>query len=252
MPSISIITPTYNSGETIDATIHALLRQDFSDFEYIVIDGLSKDDTIKRIENFIPDFEKKGVDVTIVSEPDKGVYDAMNKGIALTKGQLIGITNSNDWYEDNALSTIWNKFTDGKTDRENSIIYGIERVWKNDKVYNLQRRGVDFIGEGVLPHSTTFVSQEVYKKHGAFDLSIKILADYDFMSRCYTQGVKLESVDVVISNFRLGGISSSYFDFYADFYAIQNKYGFINNKRYKELMSVLKLKKIINKVARRW
>lgn len=252
MPSISIITPTYNSGDTIDATIEALLRQDFSDFEYIVIDGLSNDDTVKRIEKFIPRFETKGIKVTIISEPDKGVYDAMNKGIALSKGELIGITNSNDWYEDNALSTMWSKFTDGVIDRQNSIIYGIERVWKNDKIYNLQRRGADFISEGVLPHSTAFVSREVYNKFGVFDISVKILADYDFMSRCYTAGVNLECVDVVISNFRLGGISSSYFDFYADYYSIQRKYNFINHKRYKELMCVLKLKKIINSIIKRW
>ena len=252
MPQISIITPTYNSGETINETIEALLRQDFSDFEYIVIDGLSKDDTVKRIESFIPRFKAKGVQVTIVSERDNGVYDAMNKGIALAKGELIGITNSNDWYEDNALSIMWNKFTDGKVDRNNAMIYGIERVWKDDKVYNLQRRGATFINEGVLPHSTTFVSRAVYQKHGAFDLTVKILADYDFMSRCFTQGVKLEEVDVVISNFRLGGISSSYFDFYADYYKIQHKYGFITDKRYKELMFVLRLKKQINKVFRRW
>lgn len=252
MPAISIITPTYNSGETIETTIEALLRQDFSDFEYIVIDALSKDDTVKRIERYIPNFEIKGVKVTIVSEPDKGVYDAMNKGIAMAKGDLIGITNSNDWYEDDALDTMWAKFTDGKVDRANSMIYGIERVWKDGKIYNLQCRGADFIGEGVLPHSTTFVAKTVYDKFGTFDLNVKILADYDFMSRCYTQGVKLETVDKVISNFRLGGISSSYFDFYMDYYNIQRKYGFISDKRYKGMMSVLKLKKIINKVFRMW
>ena len=70
--------------------------------------------------------------------------------------------------------------------------------------------------ESVLPHSTFFVSKEVYNKYGAFDLSIKVLADYDFICRCVSKGVKLEEVDVVISNFRLGGISSSYFDFYSD------------------------------------
>ena len=252
MPKISIITPTYNSENTIDGTIEALLRQDFSDFEYIVIDGLSKDNTIGKIESYIPRFEQKGATVTIVSERDKGVYDAMNKGIALAKGELIGITNSDDWYEDNALSTMWNKFTNGKVDRANSMIYGIERVWKGEYIYNLQRRGANFLAEGVMPHSTFFVSCSVYEKYGAFDLSVKVLADYDFISRCVTQGVKLEEVDVVISNFRLGGISSSYFDFYSDYYNIQHKYGFINDKRYKELMFVLKLKKQINKVAKRW
>lgn len=252
MPKISIITPTYNSENTLDGTINALLRQTFSDFEYIIIDGASKDGTVDRIKSYISQFEKKGVTVRIISEPDKGVYDAMNKGISLAKGELVGITNSDDWYEDNALEVIWNKFSDGKVDLRNSMIYGIERVWKDGKIFNLQRRGAAFISESVLPHSTFFVSKSVYDKFGAFDLSVKVLADYDFICRCVSQGVKLEEVDVVISNFCLGGISSSYFDFYSDYYTIQHKYGFISDKRYKELKFVLKLKKLMSKFLKRW
>ena len=160
MPRISIITPTYNSENTLQGTIEALLRQTFSDFEYIIIDAVSKDQTLDKIESYIPAFEKKGVTVRIVSEPDKGVYDAMNKGISLASGKLIGITNSDDWYEDNTLEVMWNKFSDGVVDQSNSMIYGIERVWKDDKIFNVQRRGASFISESVLPHSTFFVSKE--------------------------------------------------------------------------------------------
>ena len=252
MPKISIITPTYNSENTIHGTIDALLRQTFSDFEYIIIDGVSKDNTVEKIKSYIPAFEQKGVSVRILSEPDKGVYDAMNKGIALVQGELVGITNSDDWYEDNALEAMWDRFTDGEVNRSNCMIYGIERVWKEDKIFNVQRRGAAFISESVLPHSTFFVSKAVYDKFGAFDLSVKVLADYDFICRCVTQGVDLEEVDVVISNFRLGGISSSFFDFYSDYYRIKHKYGFIDNKKYKELKFVLKVKKLINKISKRW
>ncbi len=252
MPRISIITPTYNSENTLQGTIEALLRQTFSDFEYIIIDAVSKDQTLDKIESYIPAFGKKGVTVRIVSEPDKGVYDAMNKGISLASGKLIGITNSDDWYEDNTLEVMWNKFSDGVVDQSNSMIYGIERVWKDNKIFNVQRRGASFISESVLPHSTFFVSKEVYNKYGAFDLSIKVLADYDFICRCVSKGVKLEEVDVVISNFRLGGISSSYFDFYSDYYMIQHKYGFISDKKYKEYKCILRLKKIINRFIRKW
>lgn len=252
MTKISIITPTYNSEKTLDGTLNALLRQTFSDFEYIVIDGLSKDNTVERIKSFIPQFEKKGVKVTLVSEPDKGVYDAMNKGIALAKGALVGITNSDDWYEDNALELMWNKFTDGSVDQSKCMLFGLERQWKNDNVYMVYRRGEAYISEGVLPHATFFVSNEVYKKHGAFDLTVPVLADYDFYSRCKRDGAILYGLDAVISNFRLGGISSSYFDFYEDFHSLQLKYGYITRKRYKEIMVVLRLKKIINKVLKRW
>lgn len=252
MPKISIITPTYNSENTLHGTVEALLRQTFSDFEYIIIDGVSKDGTLDKIRSYIPRFEEKGVTVRIVSEPDKGVYDAMNKGISLAQGELVGITNSDDWYEDNALEAMWSKYTDAKTDRANTMLYGIERVWKDDKIFNVQRRGAAFISESVLPHSTFFVAKAVYEKHGAFDLSIRVLADYDFICRCVSQGVILGEVDVVISNFRLGGISSSYFDFYSDYYQIQHKYGFISDKKYKEYKYLLKVKKLVNKVTKRW
>ncbi|MDU1892433.1 MAG: glycosyltransferase family 2 protein [Dysgonomonas sp.] len=252
MSKISIITPTYNSENTIEGTINALLRQTFFDFEYIIIDGVSKDKTLDKIRSYIPAFQEKGVTVKIISEPDKGVYDAMNKGIFQAEGELIGITNSDDWYEDNALEVMWNRFADGKVDKSNSMLYGIERVWMDDKIFNVQRRGAAYIHESVLPHSTFFVSKAVYEKYGAFDLGVKVLADYDFICRCVSKGVKLEEVDVVISNFRLGGISSSYFDFYADYYEIQHKYGFISDKKYKEYKSLLKIKKLINKVMKRW
>lgn len=252
MPKITVITPTFNSEKTLDGTIGALLRQTFNDFEYIIIDGLSKDKTLEKIKGYIPQFEQKGVTVRIISEADKGVYDAMNKGISLAEGELVGITNSDDWYEDNALEAVWSKFVEDSSTKSNSMVYGIERVWKDDRIFNVQRRGASFISESVLPHSTFFVAKDVYLKHGAFDLSIKVLADYDFICRCVSQGVELKEVDVVISNFRLGGISSSYFDFYTDYYKIQHKYGFINDKKFKELMFVLKVKKIINKVAKRW
>lgn len=252
MPKISIITPTYNSENTIHGTIEALLRQTFSDFEYIIVDGVSKDNTVEKIKSYIPAFEQKGVSVRILSEPDKGVYDAMNKGITLAQGELVGITNSDDWYEDSALEVMWDKFTNGKVNKSNCMLYGIERVWKNDKIFNVQRRGAAFISESVLPHSTFFVSKAVYDKFGAFDLSVKVLADYDFICRCASQSVSLEEVDIVISNFRLGGISSSYFDFYSDYYKIKHKYGFIDNKKYKELKFVLEVKRLINKIAKRW
>lgn len=252
MPKISIITPTFNSDKTLDKTVNALLRQTFSDFEYIIIDGASKDSTVEKVKSFIPAFEEKGVEVRIISEKDNGVYDAMNKGIKLAKGQLIGITNSDDWYEDCALEVMWSKFTDGSVDQTKCMLYGIERQWKDNQIYMVHRRGEAYISEGVLPHATFFVSREVYEKHGAFDLTIPVLADYDFYSRCLRDGATLDGIDVVISNFRLGGISSSFFAFYEDYYNIQLKYGYITKKHYRELMFGLKVKKMLNKVLKRW
>mgnify|MGYP001327128907 CR=1 FL=1 len=93
MPKISVITPTYNSEKTIKDTLEALLRQNFTDFEYIVIDGASKDNTVDIVESYRAKFADKGVIMTVVSEPDKGVYDAMNKGMKLAQGKIIGLNN---------------------------------------------------------------------------------------------------------------------------------------------------------------
>ena len=251
MPEISIITPTYNSEKTIGGTINALLRQSFSDFEYIIIDGLSKDNTVAKIKSYITAFEQKGISVRIVSEKDSGVYDAMNKGVSMAKGKLIGITNSDDWYEDHALEVMWNMFSQVKN-QSNTMLYGIERVWKGEHVYNVQRRGATYISEGSMPHSTFFVSKDVYEKFGAFDLSVRILADYDFICRCVSKGVELIEVDEIVSNFRLGGISSSYFDYYKDLHTIQHKYGFISHSQYKQHLRSLQVKKIINRFINRW
>lgn len=247
MPKISIITPTYNSSKTIKYTLEGLLAQTFSDFEYIVIDGDSKDDTISIIESYLPKFTEKGISVTIISEKDKGVYDAMNKGILKTQGILIGINNSDDWYESNALEIMWNTFSAlSKEEQDNSILYGIEKQWQGDFVFNVARRGADFVSAATLPHSTFFVPKLVYNKFGLFDLNHKILADYDFYSRCYKKGVKLIGIDQLISNYKLGGISSAYFLYYNDFLQIQKKYNFISSSQYKKKKLLLGTKKFFN------
>ena len=234
MPKITVVTPTYNSEKTIKDTLEALLRQSFSDFEYIVIDGASKDNTVNIIESYRQKFADKGVPMTIISEPDKGVYDAMNKGINLAKGELIGLNNSDDWYEDRTLELVWDRFTQSDIDKNNTMIYGVERVWKNDKVQSLQCRGADFISEGVMPHCTFFVPKAV-----------------DFLSRCSTEGVRFVRLDTVLSNFRLGGLSSSsYFDFYLEYFMVQRKRNYISEKEYKRIVFKLKAKRFIEKISK--
>lgn len=251
MPKISVITPTYNSEKTIKDTLEALLRQSFTDFEYIVIDGASKDNTVDIVESYRAKFADKGVIMTVVSEPDKGVYDAMNKGVKLAQGEIIGLNNSDDWYEDDTLALVWDRFTQSDIDRNNTMIYGVERVWKNDKVQSLQCRGADFISEGVMPHCTFFVPKTVYATHGVFDTNIKILADHDFLSRCSSEGVRFVRLDTVLSNFRLGGLSSSsYFDFYLEYFMVQRKRNYISEKEYKKIVLKLKIKRFLDKISR--
>ena len=253
MYKISIITPTYNSSKTFRSTLEGLIAQTFSNFEYIVIDGQSSDNTLDILQSYLPAFTTKGVDVTVLSEKDKGVYDAMNKGIERATGKLIGINNSDDRYEIDALQIMWDTFISLTEDvQESCMLYGLEKQWEGDLVYNVHRRGVDFIGHGTLPHSTFFVPKMIYDKYGSFDLSYSILADYDFYSRCYNQGVKLIGIDKLISNYKLGGLSSAYFLYYNDFLNIQLKYNFISKKQYDKKNLFLKIKKFLNRFFKWW
>lgn len=106
-PFFSIITISFNSEKTIERTINSVLAQTCKNYEYIVVDGNSKDATLDIIKKYEPMFEGR---MSWKSEPDKGIYDAMNKGIRRSKGDIIGIVNSDDWLEPNALENVWNAF----------------------------------------------------------------------------------------------------------------------------------------------
>lgn len=247
MCKISVVMPTYNSSKTIRKTLDGILAQTFTDFEYIIIDGKSTDDTLTIIESYLPSFEAKNIKVHVTTEKDNGVYDAMNKGIDKAKGELIGINNSDDVYEPYALEVMWQQYNSiPPLEKSNVILYGLERQWQGDLVYNVYRRGADFVGHGTLPHSTFFVPKSVYEKYGKFDLSHKVLADYDFYSRCHASGVKLIGLDTVISNYKLGGISSDFFKYYNDFHNIQLKYNFITKSQYKKKKLLLDIKQFFN------
>ena len=96
---VTIITVAYNCADTIATAIESVLNQTYQNIEYLVIDGLSKDSTVEIAKEYIPKFAKKGMEMKVVSEPDRGMYDALNKGISLATGELIGNINADDWYE---------------------------------------------------------------------------------------------------------------------------------------------------------
>ena len=103
---ISIITATYNSQETIRDTIESVINQKYNNIEYIIIDGASTDSTLDLIRSYEENFKKALIDFRYISEPDNGIYDAMNKGIRMATGEWIGILNSDDWYNDSAVSEL--------------------------------------------------------------------------------------------------------------------------------------------------
>lgn len=179
-PLISLITVSYNSSETILDTFNSIGNQSYGRIEYIVIDGASSDGTKKLIQN-----HSKIISKTI-SEPDKGLYDAMNKGISMSSGEIIGILNSDDIYADNdVINEVVNAFNLSNAD----IVYGnlnyvsknltkVIRKWKS-KTYikGMFSRGWQ------PPHPSFFVRKKVYNEIGSFDLKFDIAADFEFMYR---------------------------------------------------------------------
>lgn len=196
---ISIITVCLNSEKTIEQTIQSVINQKCSDYEYIIIDGKSMDGTCEVIDKY------KDYISIVVSEPDLGIYDAMNKGISLATGDIIGIINSDDWYEPGILSQIEKCFLDTDAD----VVYGkMNLIDENGTSKVLVPSDIEKIRyEMEIPHPTTFVKKSIYERYGVFQLEYKIASDYELMLRLYTKGVSFKYLEQTIANFRLGGTS---------------------------------------------
>lgn len=210
-PVISVITVCYNSEKTIERTLQAMLAQSFQDYEYIIIDGASTDGTIEIIKQYEPRFLGK---MKWYSEADNGIYDAMNKGIAKARGNLIGMVNSDDYYETDALMNIYQAYLLEKDkpgeNAEGFIFYGMQRRLRHGEEIEIEFVNHRILGESMICHPTCFVSREIYNRYGGYDTQYKSAADLDFLLRIHKQAqVLFVPVYHIISNFELGGMSSS-------------------------------------------
>jgi glycosyltransferase involved in cell wall biosynthesis len=203
---ISIITVSYNSSATIESTIQSVKNQTYSNIEYIIVDGGSKDSTLNIIKKFEKDFQGK---LIWVSEPDNGLYDAMNKGINLASGDVIGLINSDDLFCDKcAIEKIMNVFAE--MPNLDSVYADLYYVSKNDtnKIVRKWMTGKQRLFKtGWHPaHPTLYLKKEVYKKFGSFNLDFKLAADFEFMLRIFDK-YKISSfyLQEVIVKMRLGG-----------------------------------------------
>lgn len=208
---ISIITIAYNSEKGIGRTIESVLGQTCLEnktfgaieIEYLIIDGKSKDKTVAVAESYRKEAEEKGVDYRILSEPDGGIYDAMNKGIRMATGDVIGILNSEDWYESDTLETVADTFA-----KQNC-----ELMFANIRMHKLD--GSSFVKKARLRrfqtsrdwnHPTTFVRADIYKQNPFRDLGIH--DDYGFFLQMRKQNRHIVVVDKVLANFCMGGASN--------------------------------------------
>ena len=199
-PLVSIITVVFNGEKHLEQTILSLINQTYSNIEYIIIDAGSTDGTLEIIKK-----HEENIDYW-VSEPDNGIYDAMNKGIALSKGELIGILNSDDWYEEYTIIEIVNKF---KNNPEIDIFHGLHKLWNKNGLLGIIGHTDLYLQYGMISHPTCFVKKEVYENYGGFDSIYKISADYELMLRFKSKSLKFFMIEKTLVNFRNDGISNT-------------------------------------------
>lgn len=199
-PFFSIITVVFNGEKTLQHTIDSVLSQSFTNFEYIIVDGGSTDNTLNLIK------QNTHPSLRWISEPDSGIYDAFNKGIKMAKGKLIGIINSDDWYEPEAFSLIKNAYD---SDSISHVYYGLARFWNSDRRLIAVQGYTDlFLENGMISHPTCFVKKETYNSISTFDTSYKIAADYNLMLTLKKANCKFHFMEIVLANFCEGGIST--------------------------------------------
>lgn len=200
-PKISVITISFNSEKYIEECIQSVVNQPYENKEYIVIDGGSTDNTIEIINKY------KDKISYFISEPDKGISDAFNKGIKASTGDLIGILNSDDFMMPDALSKIASNYSP-----EIEIYRGHSITWdeKLNKKYqdypNDRFKMIPF--EPRMCHESAYITKEAYLKFGVYKVDLKYLMDLDLFVRMYNAGIKSKFIDVCVITFRTGGISS--------------------------------------------
>jgi glycosyltransferase len=204
---VSLITISYNAEETIEDTIQSVLNQSYKNIEYIIIDGKSNDNTLDIIDRYKDRISK------VVSEKDKGLYDAMNKGITHCTGDIIGMLNSDDLLASNdIIENLVKVFTSEKTD----AVYGdlvyvdredtkkVKRKWISKKY----KKGA-FKRGWMPPHPTFYVRKVLYQYYGKFDLRFKTSADYELMLRMiHKHNIKLSYLSEIMVKMRVGGQSN--------------------------------------------
>lgn len=216
---ISVITATWNSGKTIEDTIKSVLEQTYTDVEHIIKDGGSKDDTVAICEGYRKRFyssgEKLAKTMKIVSEKDGGIYDAMNKGIELASGDIIGILNSDDFYTSNGvLQRVADEF---EKNLELEAVYGDIHFVKDEDLKKCTRYYSSGyfrpwkLRFGFMPaHPSFYVRREVYEKYGLYDLQFRTSSDFEMIVRLFAKNkIKTKYIPMDFVTMREGGASTA-------------------------------------------
>lgn len=215
---ISVITATWNSGRTIGDTLRSVFNQSFTNVEHIIKDGGSKDDTLEICKNFEQKYYTdgdKGRTINILSDKDKGIYDAMNQGVKAATGDVIGILNSDDFYtSDDVLARVAEEF---EKNPELEAVYGDIHFVKDENLKKCTRYFSSryfrpwALRFGFMPaHPSFYVRREVYEKYGLYDLDFRTSSDFEMMVRLFVkEKIRAKYINKDFVTMRAGGESTA-------------------------------------------
>lgn len=235
-PLVSIITVTYNSSADLKESLDSLILQDYPNIESVIIDGKSADDTIDVIKDFSEKFHGS---VKWISEKDNGIYDAINKGLKMSSGEIIGclwdVYSKND-----AISKIVSAILNNNCDGAHSELCYV----KNNQIIRYWRTGNGYIEQGWMPaHPTLYLRRNVYDRYGMYSLKYGVYGDYEFICRCFKdKSIKIAYIPEVLIHMNYGGVSNQSIKSYADSILISTKALKDNDYRHPYLIT---LKRII-------
>lgn len=208
----SIITVCYNSGNTIERTIRSVITQNYPPYEYIIIDGNSSDNTLNIINKYV---NKVPSLIKFKSERDEGIYDAMNKGLKMVTGDIVGIVNSDDWLEPDALHSVYDAYIRNGHSTDSIYVGWMNFHYDKNDCQILRASSKKFVKKAKvyqmagINHPATFVSKSIYDKVGLFDARMAISADADFILRCYFEKIPFYYINKVLTNMSSNGVSNS-------------------------------------------
>ncbi|NDV95254.1 glycosyltransferase [Dysgonomonas sp. 521] len=216
MPTFSIIIPTYNSSKTVGNCINSILTQTYTDYEILIMDGLSTDNTLDILNSY------QDIRIHVISEKDNGVYDAMNKGIEKSRGEWLYFLGSDDYLYDNAVLS---DISDYIKEKDSDIVYGdaymVGQQCRQAGIFTRKRFNV-----ANICHQSIFYSKNIFSRLGMYNLEFPLYADWDFNIRCFaTPYLKINYIDRVIVYYNdMSGISNSGLDdpSFIEIYGIRN------------------------------
>lgn len=206
-PLITVVTVVLNGVKYLEQAIKSVISQNYDNIEYIIIDGGSTDGTLEIIRKY-----EDRIDLWI-SEPDRGIYDAMNKGIEMASGEFIAFLNADDWYEQNIVNDVKDKVNSFSSAGKGFVVY-FNYYWWDEELstgFKSPRQSDLRYWKGMsILHQCMFVHKSIYKKLGAYDLEYRFASDYDYFLRMIEVGVTFKKINRYGVNFRKGGTSTMY------------------------------------------